>query len=660
MSGSYPTVGFFGQSSPQQSSHRPRKKKRRPVPVPAADSSDISENETLLEFDSGRRMTYLQGTRSTLVIGGTGSGKTASVVLPMTSNLIRAGYGGLILDVKGNLREQVRAIAASHGRLNDIVEFGSAPDANRCNFIAGMAEHEIADLMNVFAVSGCETDHNIAWHQKGAKICCDIVRMLSDIANINRDCAFSRHFRPTMAKIYSIITNRLLAAGLWTYYVGALNERKSYCLENNIALPEYLVRADALCKQVTSEFFHILKAASFFADTRNSKNSYYEQNISWSLERVNRSLKLMRNTHDILNKFSCEDERAVPLNFDELIYRRKKIVLIHFAMDSGFAGDLISKTIKDRFYQSVMRNGMGIPDYTFMIGDEYQHIVDVSPMSRMNDMQFFSLSREFRNINIIATQSIASLRSQGNKEAITALVANCMTKIMLQCSDPETIAWISTFRPLGETVKMLKRGACMLEIFDHAGSNLSTFDKLNNAYNSTATTLKASAKNDDEPSEKPAHSEALRLGQSGLPLFIENALMDMNTDSKSLHVTNLIDLCRLMSRKNMPYWDEDARMRFAKSCGLAAEAGMVWERAKAVREEREKAEQERHERKIERERERIWERRREEAKRRHALENQSDDDDDDFEDDDDDDDDDEETIDDIIDGTSRRAKKRGN
>ncbi len=613
-SASYPTVGFFGQPSQSRSRNKQRNKKRVPV-IPAADSIAIPESETLLEFDSGRRMTHAQGTRSTLVIGGTGSGKTASVILPMTSNLIRAGFGGLILDVKGNLREQVRALAASHGRLGDIVEFGSAPDANRCNFLAGMADHEIADLMNEFAVNGVERDPNVSWHQKGAKMCVDVERMLSDISSINRNCDFSRHFRPTLAKIYSIITNRLLACGLWTYYVGKLNLEKSACLERNSELPEHIVRADALYRQVSSEHFHILKVAGKKGDTT------FEQNISWALERVNRTFKLMKFTHEILDRFSCEDERAVPLDFDELVYRQKKIVLVHFAMDSGFAGDLISKSIKERFYQSVIRNGMNIPDYTIMIGDEFQHIVDVSPMSRMNDMQFFSLSREFRNINVIATQSIASLRSQGNNEAITALVANCMTKIMLQCSDPETIAWIKTFRPLGETVKMLRRGACMLEIFDHEGSNLSTFDKLNNAYDSTATMLKASAKNDDEPGEKPAPSKTPRLGQSGIPLFIENALMDSGSDEKNRHMVTLIDICRTMSSKDLPYWDEAARMRFAKSCGFDAENGMTWERAEAVRKEREKEEEERRKRERQKARERA-----------RASDMDDDDDDDDGED----------------------------
>ena len=51
----------------------------------------------LFTFDSGRGITFEEATRSTLVMGGTGSGKTSSLVLPMCRNLIKAGFAGLII-----------------------------------------------------------------------------------------------------------------------------------------------------------------------------------------------------------------------------------------------------------------------------------------------------------------------------------------------------------------------------------------------------------------------------------------------------------------------------------------------------------------------------------------------------------------------------------
>lgn len=133
-----------------------------------------SSNDTLFAFDSGRCLTFAEGVRSTLVLGGTGSGKTTSVILPMLEALLRRGFGGVILDVKGNLGAQTRELAKSCGRLNDVVEFGSSPDACATNLLADMKQHEIADFFQVLAVHGMERDSNISWYAKGGSLAADV------------------------------------------------------------------------------------------------------------------------------------------------------------------------------------------------------------------------------------------------------------------------------------------------------------------------------------------------------------------------------------------------------------------------------------------------------------------------------------------------------
>lgn len=58
-----------------------------------------------------------------LITGATGSGKTLSGILPLLLQLFRhqPRFGGLCVDVKGVLHEQVGAMAAQFGRPNDIV-----------------------------------------------------------------------------------------------------------------------------------------------------------------------------------------------------------------------------------------------------------------------------------------------------------------------------------------------------------------------------------------------------------------------------------------------------------------------------------------------------------------------------------------------------------
>ena len=80
------------------------------------------EEDCLLRFDSGCGITFEDAMHHLLIMGTTGSGKTAGTVLPSLFRLLMEGHCGLEGDIKGNLRAQVRALAARCGRATDIVE----------------------------------------------------------------------------------------------------------------------------------------------------------------------------------------------------------------------------------------------------------------------------------------------------------------------------------------------------------------------------------------------------------------------------------------------------------------------------------------------------------------------------------------------------------
>ena len=549
---SFPQIGFLALERPRR---KPKPKKVFPL-VALADSSDIPDSDCLLRFDSGRALTFAQGARSSLVIGGTGSGKTRSVLLPAAQNLIRAGYGGFIPDYKGNLRTQIRAIAKECGRLDDIVEFGTSETANPTNILAGMKDHEIADLLNTMAIAGVQSDNNIGWHQKGVKLGCDVLRAFADISCICHHTEFSKKFAPTLQKLYTCMTNHALARGLWGYYTHLLEEAVK---KQRGIMPDYLRSAQTFFHQVSSEHFHVLIEPKKYKDLGSSGTTTYMQQLSWMTERLVRMLRLMDTTHGMLRQFSCDDERSVPMDFDKLVYGQRKIVLVHFPLDSAEAGAIIARIAKERFYQSVLRNGLNISGYTFMLGDEFQGICDLDPSSRMNDMQFFSVSREFKNINMIATQSIASLRANRSANAVTSLLGNCMTKIILQCSDPDTMQWVSSYRPAGYGIKLLRRGACYLECFSHDGGSLSTVDIVNNAYKSLEAVLR------NVPHEAARKDES-RDTESGLPYIVETLLMRI-ADSPELadDASAWFDGMREASKNGLPCWNESGWEEFVKT-----------------------------------------------------------------------------------------------
>ena len=320
-------------------------------------STSPSPDHALFTFDSGRCFTFAEGVRSTLVLGGTGSGKTTSVILPMLDALLRRGFGGVILDVKGNLGAQTRELAKSCGRLNDVVEFGSSPDACATNLLAGMKQHEIADFFQVLAVHGMERDSNISWHAKGGSLAADVAQVLSSLAQVERNCHFSRQFTPTLKAVFAALSNHTFAANLWKFYcqeLGALRARSQHAQK-----PDCLMEAEAFYHAVNAECFHVLLTEDIGASNKDAVTN--KQQKTWMLQGILGRFKAIQATHDLIDRFSSLADDAVPLDFTDLVYRQKKVVLVHFSPDCGPTGALLSRCIKERFYQSILKNGSKLP-----------------------------------------------------------------------------------------------------------------------------------------------------------------------------------------------------------------------------------------------------------------------------------------------------------
>lgn len=308
----------------------------------------------LFTFDSGRCITFEEAARSTLVMGGTGSGKTSSIVLPMCRNLIKEGLAGLIIDVKGNLGKQVRYIAREHGREEDIVEFGSAVSACTTNLLDGLRDHEMASIFNTLATSGVEADRNISWHQKGARMAQDVAFVLRSLSMVNPGCYFSQQFRPTLKAVSAILNNKILACNLWNFYVIEL--KKAQAVHKGKGYPPYLQEAQNFVQEISTQNFHVFKTPAKDASTRGKENS--EEQQTWMLQRITGQFKNLNTTHGLLDRFSCLDDSAVPINFYDLVYRRKKIVLVHFSPDCGPAANILACVIKERFYMALFEKGL--------------------------------------------------------------------------------------------------------------------------------------------------------------------------------------------------------------------------------------------------------------------------------------------------------------
>lgn len=505
--------------------------------APMAEKTKVHNmGNRLFTFDSGRGITFEEAARSTLVMGGTGSGKTSSLVLPMCRNLIQAGFAGLIIDVKGNLGKQVRCIAKKCGREEDIVEFGSAATACKTNLLDGLRDHETASIFNMLATSGVEADRNIAWHQKGARMAQDVAFVLRSLSMVNPGCHFSRQFRPTLKAVSAILNNKILACNLWNFYVIEL--KKAQVVHRRKGYPPYLQEAKNFAQEISAQSFHIFKNPAKDASTRSKENS--EEQQTWMLQRITGQFKNLNTTHGLLDRFSSLDGDAVPINFYDLVYRRKKIVLVHFSPDCGPSANILARIIKERFYMALFEKGLSQSTYTFMINDEFQNTINVSASNRFSDTELFSVSREFRNINVIATQSVASLYAKGNPHSVTSLLANCTNKILLQTRDPQTIKWAEEFLDYQlPSIGELRRGECLVDMTNAQGEVVSEQDRVQNAYQDMCDLLDEPAplKADNAPRRK-----ALPKSATGFPLEVEAVLAQNCADDERIQLRMLAQL----------------------------------------------------------------------------------------------------------------------
>ena len=525
----------------------------KPVAI-SQPSTILPSKDALFTFDSGKTLSFSDGTRSIAIIGGTGSGKTTSVILPMVDALMRQGFGGVILDIKGNLGAQTRALAQKCGRQDDVIEFGSSHTAHPTNLLAGLKKHEIADLFQVIALDGVERDPNASWHAKGGALASDVAFAMLSLSKIAHKSHFSQQFSPTLKAIYAALCNQKFSASLWSFFCQELDTLRAQKLKKT--WPDYLIEAESFYHAVSAECFHVVASET---NTKNAKTSATsQQQKTWMLQRILMRLKAIKTTCGLMDSFSSLEDGAVPIDFTRLVYKEKKIVLIHFAAECGATGAILARCLKERFYQSILKHGrtLGKNEFTFMVGDEFQEILDVGNATNLNDMQLFGLSREFKNINIVASQSVASLYARGEQHSVSSLLGNCTTKILLQSSDPETLNWAKEVREDSAEIKTLGRGECLLEGVRNSGQPISSKEQVNVAHQSVARAIHTQKPLGDVIARKQKTKLLFKRGISGLPLSVEQTMLEERSQrSGDLEMRYELVQMRQKSLRGEKYWE---------------------------------------------------------------------------------------------------------
>ena len=426
----------------------------------------------------------------TCIVGATGSGKTAAMILPAMRQLFaykasdsERKLSGIVLEVKGDLCRQLQRILKWCGREEDYVEISLDGDIRYNplnNSLDAYAQaFNIASIITAIWGKGKEP----FWQQSYT----DLVRYVILLHRI-------RDGYLTLVDLFRTIISAgrleelLIEVGSrfsTTGYIG-INSNVYREHESLLSPLGFEFRQDAgqylavwteeleqLLIQQTDAEFCVYNRKRYEPEQRDRFESvqywYWEH---WKFFRSEVKTSIVQGIVVFLSLFETDPQvrrvfcppkelykgkpcaadpngRVLP-SFDELI-ESGSVVGLNFPVALNPA---LSKTIgtlmKVDYQRAVL---LRIPRMdaepnryfrpTVFICDEYQNFATVGGDNPTGDERFLSISRQPKCIPIVATQSVASLKDALPNEGVKTLLQAFRTKVFLSTSDPETARYAS-------------------------------------------------------------------------------------------------------------------------------------------------------------------------------------------------------------------------
>lgn len=356
----------------------------------------VSENQNIIIPSAGLY-------QNILITGSIGSGKTSAAISTILEELLLSSVYGLIIDVKGNYIQTLKAILKKTNLESKIVEISMESEFSYNPLNSDATEIELAArLKKVLLVLSNKNTSDAYWLDKAEGYIRDFIVL---IRAYTTDVNFS--------KLHKMVTS------------------KEYLYEKL-----EIIKKNILNNKYDEE--HLFKINSSMLNIKNEYLKLDERTIGIIKSEITRITSVFCSDKKIYDKF-CKN--SIRLNFEkEQVY----ILSLDIGKNRELA-KIISAYLKLEF-QSQILSRKKVKKPIFFVCDEYQEIVNEL------DASFFSLSREYKCINVISTQSYSSLLNSLKDEHSTRVVLqNFVNKIWFRNDDPYTISQI--MKQIGKTIK---------------------------------------------------------------------------------------------------------------------------------------------------------------------------------------------------------------
>lgn len=335
-----------------------------------------------------------------LVLGGIGSGKTSCIMQPLLLQCLDQHCGGLIFDIKGDVKEAVQLFASSIKK--NLIILG--PNHRKINLIEGLTPEVAASFLKSAFLLGNKGNIDSFWVDTASELCRNTLGMLSFLPN--RYNLQSLHQYLFEIDAHEIINKEI------DYLLTTLPERESRLLKT-------------YCSYYDLIFSH------FDAKIKSGVNATVAQALA------------PFNHPDLLDAFCSSHDSSVEM--EDIL--EGTIYLVDMPLSTwGLGGKVAYTFIKLRFF-NLMQNRNRHPTHNknnpvFFMCDEFQEIVSAN-RDGLSDLNFWDKSRSSKTIGIISSQSIASFYAAlGSHDLAHALLQNFRQKICLRTDDPITVDFV--------------------------------------------------------------------------------------------------------------------------------------------------------------------------------------------------------------------------
>lgn len=346
--------------------------------------------------------------QNALITGSIGSGKTSSLLYPLTEQLLSLNFSNsykcafLILDVKGNYHHFVKKVCEKNFHLNDLIVIGLKNNItynplDKPDLKPHVLANRLKNILLLFSPQQSES----YWLDKSEQVLTEAIKL----------CRLYNNNYVTFTELHKLIMSK-------DYYQEKIELLKNKFFNNSLNEKDISL---------------LLSILNFF---ENEFFSLDERTQSILKSEISRITNIFISDPDVSRIF-CPEKDAISFPGFKYILSNHKIVVLNMNISEySNLSKIIAAYLKLDFQSEILmqlsQNSVIYP--SCFICDEYHEYVT------QNDAAFFAQSRESKSINIVATQSYSSILSSLNNPTTTkVLIQNLVNKFWFRTDDSFTI-----------------------------------------------------------------------------------------------------------------------------------------------------------------------------------------------------------------------------